>query len=236
MVFIPAGEFGMGCPEALGQDCEKDEKPYHRVYLRAYCIDRFEVTTGDYEACGKAGKCRPTPNGEECSLGRKDRRRHPINCINWDRAEAYCRWKGKRLPTEAEWEKAARGNDDRIYPWGNTPPTCEYAVFPEQKEETGCGKKRTWEVGSKPRGASPYGLMDMAGNVLEWVADWYNPLYYYKSPPQDPPGPVIGSLRILRGGDWRHGSPHTLRVFDRNPIIGAFWYYNWGFRCAQDPR
>jgi formylglycine-generating enzyme required for sulfatase activity len=236
MVYIPAGEFRMGCNQTQDPKCEKDEKPYHQVYLDAYCLDRWEVTAGDYGACFQAGKCLPTPKGKECNLGRKDRRRHPINCVNWDRAEAYCRWKGKRLPTEAEWEKAARGTDERIYPWGNQPPTCADAVFPERKEEPGCGSQGTWKVGSKPKGASPYGVMDMAGNVLEWIADWYDRLYYFKSPRQDPPGPMVGSLRILRGGDWWHGNPHTLQVFDRNPIFGALWSKNWGFRCAGDPR
>jgi sulfatase modifying factor 1 len=235
MVYIPAGEFDMGCNEVLDRSCGEDEKPYHRVYLDAYCLDRLEVSTRDYEACVKAGVCSRTVVGGECNLGNAGRKQYPINCISWDRAARYCRWKGQRLPTEAEWEKAARGTDGRIYPWGNTSPTCAYAVFPERKEEPGCGKKRAWKSGSKPKGVSPSGVMDLAGNLLEWVSDLYDPYYYQTLPRRNPRGPFSGIVHILRGGDWRHGTVHTLRSSDRNPIWGALWYSNWGFRCAADP-
>jgi len=220
MVSVPAGEFGMGCYGLVDGYCESEEWPYHKVYLDQYQIDKYEVTVAQYEDCVRAGAC-PEPErysasdkwAKSCNYGNADRRDHPINCVIWQDADSYCKWAGKRLPTEAQWEKAARGTDGRAYPWGNTPPSCEYAVLPlrgpdSKPDEHGCGRASTWPVGSKPLDVSTYGVMDMAGNVSEWVVDWYDrgssstTSYYQNSPAKNPTGPATGKMRISRGASW----------------------------------
>ena len=160
MVSVPAGEFWMGCNEQADKRCNFDEKPYHKVYLDAYYIDKYEVTQSEYNECVTTDKC-PANRKKDGFTGD----RQPVIGVSWEDADTYCKWAGKRLPTEAEWEKAARGTDGRVYPWGNSfdPTRANYAGA--------LGK--TSEVGSYPSGASPYGALNMAGNVWEWVADWY---------------------------------------------------------------
>ena len=199
MVHVPAGEFQMGSSSGAAA-----EKPVHEVYVSGFFIDTYEVTVDEYKRCVDAGEC-STPKYEHDYLkhfnyGASGRGKHPINGVDWNQAKAYCAWAGKRLPTEAEWEKAARGTDGRKYPWGNEEPSCALAVMDDG--DWGCGKDRTWEVGSKPMGASPYGAHDMAGNVWEWTADWYDKSYYGSSPTRDPKGPTQGSGRVARGGSW----------------------------------
>lgn len=249
MVNVPAGEFQMGCNEEVDNKCYNDEKPYHKVILSAYKIDKYEVTSCKYQECVDAGDCNNYNESEphfsayseefqKCNLGRKDRLDHPMNCVSWFGAKAYCEWVGKRLPTEAEWEKAARGTDGLKYPWGNTSDsTCSYAVmgrYDEKRGPEGCGADSTWAVGSIEAGKSPYGAYDMAGNVIEWVNDWFLENYYYSSPLNDPAGPDSGDSRGLRGGSWQEWSDN-LRTSTRGWDDPAYnESSSYGFRCVSN--
>jgi formylglycine-generating enzyme required for sulfatase activity len=217
MVYVPAGEFTMGSDE--GND---NEKPVHTVYLDAFYIDKTEVTNAQYRACVEAKAC-DSPS-DTTYYDNADYDQHPVVYVNWYQAEAYCQWAGKRLPTEAEWEKAARGTDGRTYPWGEG-IDCDHAQYRE------CGGQ-TVSVGSKSKGASPYGALDMAGNVWEWVADWYDSGYYSQSPEHNPPGPDSGTMRVLRGGSWLdvQGYANCTYRDGGTPRAGT---YGVGFRCAR---
>lgn len=234
MVLVPAGSFRMG-----SESGEDDEKPVHEVYVSGFFIDTYEVTVSQYEACVRAGGCsmpkKTHENGGYYNYGASGRGKHPINGVDWNQAVTYCRWAKKRLPTEAEWEKAARGTDGRKYPWGNEEPSCRYAVMDEGNDENGCGEERTWEVGSKPAGVSPYGAHDMSGNVWEWVSDWYDKDYYASLPGRDPKGPARGSYRVIRGGSWNLAGGY-LRGATRNFYFGPSFAgtgYFLGFRCVR---
>lgn len=229
MVFVPEGEFMMGCNGSVDKECAEWEKPYHEVYIDAFDIDKYEVTVEQYEVCVKAGKCKAANTSGSCNTEKPDRKNHPVNCVSWHDAKAYCKYAGKKLPTEAQWEKGARGTDGKKYPWSNQDAGCDYAVMSDG--ERGCGENSTWPVGSKPGGASPYGAMDMAGNVWEWTADWYSP--YGKSPDSNPEGPSSGKYRILRGGSWFSLSSE-LRTSLRSRNVPAHWNNVIGFRCAKD--
>jgi iron(II)-dependent oxidoreductase len=244
MVTIPAGEFKMGCYDRFDYDqCESDEDPVHMVYLNAYKLDKYEVTTSQYQQCVDAGVCKydGTYHYGYCNFP-DHRPDHPVNCVSWYSAKAYCRWVGKRLPTEAEWEKAARGgcefyndclNENRNYPWGDEEATCEFAVMnDEDAGGEGCGEIMTSPVGSRKKGISPYGVYDMAGNVSEWVNDKYSAGYYEKSPYKNPQGPETGNEAVLRGGDWGSGSSffYVFRRLDR--YMSEHDHYI-GFRCAK---
>ncbi|MFO7566362.1 MAG: SUMF1/EgtB/PvdO family nonheme iron enzyme [Enhygromyxa sp.] len=235
MVAIPYGPFWMGCNEEKDPDCFPNEYPYHQVTLSAYAIDRTEVTAAAYDECVNDGECTPphtnTPNDNPCetSMGTE-----PVVCVDWFQARTYCEWQGKLLPTEAQWEKAARGDDGRIFPWGDEAPTCNHAHF------QGCdslGLRFLNPVGSLPAGASPYGALDMAGNALEWCADWYSSSYYLESPDTDPPGPANGTIRNSRGGSYglaAVGQRVSQRFgFFEVPPTSRDRYT--GFRCAYIP-
>ena len=212
MILIPAGDFTMG-----SNDGDINEKPERTVYLEDFWIDKTEVTQGMYAKCTVAGCAKPT-----CSHGDKN---HPVVCVEWESANAYCEWAGRRLPTEAEWEKAARGTDGRIYPWGNQPATCEYAVMDDLTGSgNGCGEGNSaWEVGSKPKGVSPYGVLDMAGNVAEWVDSWEE---------HDAAG---GAGYVLRGGSYL-SIPSSLISSKREILHPPVKKYDGlGFRCAASP-
>ncbi len=186
------------------------------------------MTQGAYKKCVDAGMC-GVPGCDWYPSGTPNR---PVVCVDWNDAIAYCTWAGKRLPTEAEWEKAARGTDGRKYPWGNQTATCEYAVIYDGSDY-GCGTGSTWDVCSKsPAGDSPYGLCDMAGNVWEWVSDWYGSDYYSNSPASNPTGPVSGSGRVVRGGGF-YFNVDNLRASSRNDVIPSFVNVNLGFRCSR---
>ncbi|MBI2566299.1 MAG: SUMF1/EgtB/PvdO family nonheme iron enzyme [Candidatus Schekmanbacteria bacterium] len=227
-VLVPAGEFQMGCDGTTPADsCDSygDEDPVHAVNLDAYYIDTYEVTSAQYKSCVTAGSCTAANTGGSCTYNASGKEQHPINCVDHYQATAYCAYAGRRLPTEAEWEKAARGTDQRIFPWGDTSPDCTYA-----NHDYCVGA--TTPVGSYPLGVSPYGAFDMAGNVFEWVSDWYDSGYYSQSPYQNPPGPSSGSHRVNRGGSWNF-SATWLRSADRYWNYPTYWYHDIGFRCAR---
>jgi formylglycine-generating enzyme required for sulfatase activity len=242
-----------------------DEVPRHQVFVEAFSIDRYEVTNARFQQFVQAtgyrtqaeseggGKIRAAGNGKEKWEAVPDAswrspkgqgstivgfETHPVVQVTWKDAQAYCAWAGKRLPTEAEWEKAARGTDGRAYPWGNAPdPTrvnsCDRrCAFPEQDNQVDDGYAETAPVGSYEAGKSPYGAYDMAGNVWEWVADWYAAKYYQHSPARNPPGPITGSQVVLRGGSWLYPAP-TFRVPTRAGVPPDRRNNNIGFRCAR---
>jgi len=234
MVLVPAGKFWRGCDEAA-QDCacHPREKPYKQIDLSSFWVDLTEVTAGDYQACVNAGQCDPAAtNNEFCTAGKPEKSAHPANCVNWHQASDYCAWAEKRLCTEAEWEKAARGTNGYTYPWGNATPTCELVQM------STCGA--TAEVGAKPLGASPYGVLDMSGNVWEWIADYYDDDYYEVSPAADPPGPDAPSLadaRVKRGGGWNSTMceyDNDVRVPNRNYFAESASTHHLGIRCCAD--
>ncbi len=222
MVYIPAGLFIMGSYIGFA-----DEQPEHSVFLDAYWIDRTEVTNGMYRQCAESGACqKPKDQSNTHSVYYPDPQfaDFPVIDIDWGSAEAYCAWAGRHLPTEAEWEKAARGTDGRTYPWGDTLPNNSRLNF---NNSTG----DTVRVGSYQSGASPYGVLDMAGNVNEWVADWYDAGYYAISPHSNPTGPVDGLNKGLRGGSW-HTDEYNIRSADRHYLPPDARDLVIGFRCA----
>lgn len=248
MVNVPAGDFQMGCaPNDI--NCGSAEKPLHTVYLDAYDIDVHEVTNARYKACVEAGGC-SAPHQSNTFFrpsyyGNAAYDNYPVLTIDWTQASTFCQWDGKRLSTEAEWEKAARGSvDTRIYPWGNTKPNCTLGNFFAWINEGVYCVMDTSAVGSSPAGASPYGVMDMAGNVWEWVNDWYQSDYYAsQSSWLNPTGPASGEKRVLRGGAWDYFPPRDpYRASFRFGFPPASWnftlppkvvYSPIGFRCAH---
>ncbi len=233
-VLVPAGKFWMGCNAAVDTACDSGEMPYHEVYLDGYYMDRTEVTVDAYGSCVTAGSCTPPSTySSYCNWNKPGKGDHPVNCIEWFQAKAYCEWAGKRLPNEAEWEKGARGTDGRKYPWGNAPATCDYTVI-NGNGALGCGTDSTMSVCSKsPAGDSPYGLCDMAGNVWEWTADWHSSSYYSSSPTNNPAGPTSGSDRVKRGGSFGSSFGYGLRVSFRGYASPSDVECYLGFRCAR---
>jgi serine/threonine-protein kinase len=221
MVFVPAGTFTMG--DSSG---DSDERPAHKVYLDGFWIYKTPVTVAQYRKfCEVTHREMP----DEPNWGWQDD--HPIVGVTWNDATAYAKWAGVRLPTEAEWEKAARGTDGRKYPWGNRWDSSRLQCSKGDWGDSG----GTASVGAHPEGASPYGVLDMAGNVWEWMADWYEVGYYANAPKRDPKGPPTGTKRVLRSGSWRGFSPSIFRVVSRGanrPDKGLVIY---GFRCAAAP-
>ena len=227
----------MGCDPAHngGHPCEPDELPLHTVYLDAYRIDRTEVTTAQYMMCVEAGMCIEPNTQRHANPAYAN---HPVIWVGWRYSYNYCRWVGKRLPTEAEWEKAARGaTDTRAYPWGDAAPNCSLANYSPTYPER-CGVLDTTPVGSYPAGASPYGALDMAGNVREWTNDWYQDNYYSISPGNNPqgPGPGAWGLKAVRGGDFiTTAYDGRLRLVYRSHLDEGGTTGTIGFRCAAAP-
>jgi formylglycine-generating enzyme len=222
MVLVPAGEFTMGSEQ--GDD---DEQPVHRVLLDRFYLDTFEVTNGRFAKFVAAIQSEP-PWGfadQETPVVQAER---PVRWVNWLEATGYCLWAGKRLPTEAEWEKAARGTDGRTYPWGNEPPTAAHAVFGLKE-----GDETVSPIGNRDAGSSPYGIHDLAGNLYEWVTDWYDDAFYTQSVPSNPRGPVEGTAKVQRGGSYIN-SPYRLRSAFRTKSDPTEHDPHVGFRCAQD--
>jgi formylglycine-generating enzyme required for sulfatase activity len=190
--------------------------------LVAFWIDQTEVTNAQYAHCVNAGKCTRPINTDH--FNNSDYTNHPVVYVNWDQAKAYCLWAGRELPTEAQWEKAARGTGAFTYPWGEG-IDCSRANY------LGC-KNDTTPAGSHESGKSPYGAYDMAGTVWEWVNDWYSETYYQNSPAENPPGPDSGTTRVLRGGSWLSGGS-GVRSAGRSGVMPYFAYSDVGFRCAR---
>ncbi|WP_437765915.1 bifunctional serine/threonine-protein kinase/formylglycine-generating enzyme family protein [Sorangium sp. So ce764] len=242
MVRLPAGRFTMGSAKG-----GKSERPPHEVTLtRAFDVDRTEVTVAAYQRCVEAGRCTPSglhgpratdadveQRGALCTAADPAKSQHPISCVDQAQAAAYCAFAGKRLPTEAEWEYAARGADGREYPWGNEPPGCAHAVVSRPPGQ-GCGGRGrgTQEVGSAKAGASPSGALDMAGNVWEWVADGWDPGVYARGAQTDPQVPATGSRGVLRGGSWDF-SASTAKATFRLAYDREAGDVSTGFRCAR---
>ncbi len=244
-VFVPAGTFWMGCNATKDGGCKAGELPQHEVTLSAYFIDRTEVTAAQWSACIAAGAC-TTPIGSDPALsyGVPGREQHPINGINWSQAKAYCEWSGKpsgkqRLCREAEWERAARGGCELAtgdcksqmltYPWGNSPaPACSVAVMNVAGD--GCATGGPLPVGSKPDGRSPYGALDMSGNVAEWLADWYGE--FDAAPVSDPTGPMAGEYRLARNGAY-NGFASQMRAALRSALPPSYALPQVGVRCCR---
>ncbi len=228
MVLIPSGEFIMGSPESLGR---KDERPAHPVYLDAYYMDRYEATGKDFEAyMDDQPKVHPTITGWYGRKVRPDMARRPVFGLTWKRCQNYCVWAGKRLPTEAEWERAARGRGDRIYPWGNELPDPSRSNFGRC-----CFVMKGLvfnDVGNFKAGKTPNNIFDLAGNVAEWVFDWYDKNYYKVSPRKNPKGPEKGKYHTIRGGAW-NSLPGYLRSSARYGYDDAKDFYGIGCRCAK---
>jgi formylglycine-generating enzyme required for sulfatase activity len=236
MVEIPAGFFIMG-----SNDHGEDEKPEHKVFLDAYYIDKYEVSAQQYadflnqtqntKGIGINNKYSTVVAIEGKYHTRKGFENYPVNLVNWHGAKAYCQWKGKRLPFEAEWEKAARGPDGQVFPWGNQPPNQKVATY-----------NRTWSdeirhkvmapVDSMAEGVSPYGLHHMSGNVKEWVDDWFDREYYMENHEINPKGQIGGEFKVLRGGSWRDLSIFLYSSFRNNSTPSTFMD-DYGFRCAK---
>ncbi len=192
MRLIPAGEFWMGTEDGL-----QDARPRHRVYLSSYWLDTYEVTNERYRPCVEGGGC--TLPKDRQAFEDPQHAQHPVANITWSQARAFCQWQGKRLPTEAEWEKAARGTDGRRYPWGNDGEVLKHHMRNRQLTTDAGG---VGLAGRQTATTSPYGVFDLIGSVSEWVKDWYAEDFYQASPARDPQGPLRGSFRVLRGGEW----------------------------------
>jgi len=206
MALIPAGTFTMGDDETTAKAGQ--------VTVDAFCMNRTEVTTAAYAACVKAGKCTPADTGRSCNAGVAGRERHPINCVDWNQADAYCKAQGLRLPTEEEWEYAARGTDGRLFPWGNAAPSDQLCWDGKGNDQGEGNRRSTCPVGAYPKGRSPFGLDDMSGNVWEWT-----------STPD-------GGARVHRGGCWGDVGPSYVRSAYRSRFAPSFRDDYLGFRCA----
>jgi formylglycine-generating enzyme required for sulfatase activity len=230
MVVVPAGEFLMGSDPHKDRAAGPQELPQRRVYLDGFRIDRYEVSNVEYlrfvlgmgMEWPKFWRDRPFP--EKSAL-------HPVINVSWYEADAYCRWAGKRLPTEAEWEKAARGMDGRIFPWGDEPAGWIKSNIAHSGSKRGFKYPPLANINRYDKGVSPYGVYQMAGNVSEWVSDWFEAEYYRHRGELNPQGPTTGALKVFRGGSWNE-DPEVARSAGRNAAPPDHRSYLTGFRCA----
>ncbi len=242
MMKIPAGTFKMGTiidnPNEWG---DTDEEPIHEVYLDTFYIDKYEVSAGKFsrflndnihyaQAFIEIGPAVTIELKDGVYRPREGLEAYPANRISWYGADTYCKWKGKRLPTEAEWEKAARNSDERIFPWGNKHPDNTLATY--RRPFAKHGFKAMEPVNSMPEGASPYGVHHMAGNVWEWVSDWYEDIYYEHSPEKNPQGPDTGDHKVMRGGNWYYKAYYMRTTYRFNDPPETFKVWQ-GVRCAK---
>lgn len=231
MVTVPAGWFLMGSDLKVDRAAGPQELPQHRVYLDTFEIDKYEVSNVDYLRYVLATGAdwpqfwRESPFPEKAAL-------HPVINVSWLDADAYCRWAGKRLPTEAEWEKAARGEDGRVFPWGNEPAGWIKSNIAHSGSKRGFKYPPLANVNRYDRGVSPYGAHQMAGNVSEWVSDWFDPEYYQRGDNKNPQGPETGEIKVFRGGSWNE-DPEVARSAGRNAGAPDWRSYLTGFRCAK---
>jgi formylglycine-generating enzyme required for sulfatase activity len=249
MVHLPEGQFQMGSTDAEVEqafqtcrkeypDCEREwferEQPVHEVALDGFWLDRTEVTNEQYRLCVDAGVCDPSGAADESDSNGASQ---PTVSVFWNDAQIYCQWAGARLPTEAEWEYAARGPEGRVYPWGSEfdGARCNYCdrmcSLDWEDESANDGYEYTAPVGSYPDGASWIGALDMAGNVWEWVSDWYGD--YSSGKQVNPTGPASGDYRVMRGGSWFNAS-YIVRGAYRGGHNLGFWHDVVGFRCARN--
>jgi formylglycine-generating enzyme required for sulfatase activity len=244
LIFIPPGEFFMGSNPNSDPYFWGSEGPMHRVSLDGYWIYRTEVTNAMYQACVNEVAC-PRPAYTRSAtrpeyFGNPIYADYPVIFVSWRDAAAYCRWAGGRLPSEAEWEKAARGEDGRLFPWGNQPPDgekvnfCDWNCSAAHRDPShDDGYRDTAPVGNYLAGASPYGVLDMAGNVWEWTFDWFQEAYYKVSPELNPLGPASGTRRVIRGGSWFNPA-EGLRTVARASYSPETTLESLGFRCVVD--
>ena len=243
MVLIPDGVFTMGYNIDNKKEWgDTDEEPVHKVFLKSYYIDRYEVSASQFSNFLNQHQKQSSlyfQPGLGVTIEKIDSQfrpraglgNYPVNRVSWFGADAYCRWVNKRLPTEAEWEKASRGTDSRVFPWGDEFPTNERVTF--RRKFNLLGFKALEKIDSMPAGRSPYGIHHMAGNVWEWVNDWYGDIYYEDSPYANPKGPDSGTSKVLRGGNWYYKAYYMRTTYRFNDKPDAF--KNWlGFRCAKD--
>ena len=221
MVYVPSGEFMMG-----SESGESNESPTHSVYLDRFWIYQTEVTNSMYQKCVRTGVCSVPDKAQNFHYYDLVYGDHPMVYVNWNDSDIYCQWAGGRLPSEAEWEMTARGTEGaNIYPWGDDLPSGYYANY-------GAIVGDTMPVGSYPTGQSPYGLLDMTGNAVEWVEDWYDAGYYVNSPSENPSGPDNGLERVLRGGSWNN-SEINIMVTKRSSELPYQGSDPIGFRCVS---
>jgi formylglycine-generating enzyme len=233
MVLIPAGKSIMGSKQSLLELRPHDlfntdrhtlgpENPAHEVFLGGFYIDIYEVTNIKYKEYVYETKAKRPKGWKKNDFNSNQQ---PVVGVSWEEALAYCKWNGKRLPTEAEWEKAGRGKRPVKYPWGNSPPDSEKLNYNEEK-------KKTMPVGSYEKGKSDYGVYDLSGNVSEWVHDWHFPEYYLFSPKENPQGPKKGQYKVIRGGNWRNTVAYIDLTY-RNATTPRSRNTGLGFRCAK---
>jgi formylglycine-generating enzyme required for sulfatase activity len=230
MVYVPAGNFLMGSDKTRDSQASSDEYPQHTVYLDAFWIDQTEVTNVQYSRCVVDAKCTLPHDARSFTrssyYGNSEYANYPVIYVDWSQAQAYCAWARRKLPSEAEWEKAARGTNGQLYPWGDAVPDQDKLNYSDVlKGDT------TKVYNYFPSGASSYGAVDMAGNVWEWVSDWFSSIYYPNSPDKNPMGPDLGVYRTLRGGSWGDNS-RLVRSAYREGLDPSRGSNSIGFRCA----